>query len=52
VPVASDASVFWHLLARDLARFGAPFDTLARRRLVRWAGDLAVAGKGELLVPG
>jgi formylmethanofuran dehydrogenase subunit C len=51
VPVESDASVFWQLLARDLARFGAPFDALPRRRAQRWAGDLAVMGKGELLIP-
>ena len=51
VDVQSDASVFWQLLARDLARFGQPFDGLARRRVTRFAGDLAVQGKGELLVP-
>jgi formylmethanofuran dehydrogenase subunit C len=51
VPVESDADVFWQLLARDLARFGPPFDALARRRVRRWAGDLAVLGKGELLIP-
>jgi len=51
VPIESDADVFWQLLARDLARFGAPFDTLARRRVARHAGDLAAQGKGELLVP-
>jgi formylmethanofuran dehydrogenase subunit C len=50
VPVDSDAAVFWQLLARDLARHGPPFDTLARRRVARHAGDLAVQGKGELLV--
>jgi formylmethanofuran dehydrogenase subunit C len=50
VPVASDAPVFWQLIARDLARFGAPFDALPRRRPQRWAGDLAVLGKGELLI--
>lgn len=51
VPVESDAAVFWQLLARDLVRFGAPFDALPRRHVRRWAGDLAVMGKGELLVP-
>jgi len=50
VDVRSDAGVFWQLLARDLARFGPPFDDLARRRMTRLAGDLAVQGKGELLV--
>ena len=48
--VQSDASVFWQLLARDLVRFGPPFDDLPRRRMTRFAGDLAVQGKGELLV--
>jgi formylmethanofuran dehydrogenase subunit C len=48
--VRSDAEVFWQLLARDLARFGPPFSDLPRRRVARFAGDLAVQGKGELLV--
>jgi formylmethanofuran dehydrogenase subunit C len=52
VDVRSDAAVFWQLLARDLARFGPPFDDLPRRRMTRFAGDLAVQGKGELLVAG
>ena len=50
VDVRSDANVFWQLLARDLARFGAPFDDLPRRGMTRFAGDLAAQGKGELLV--
>jgi len=50
VDVRSDAGVFWQLLARDLARFGPPFDDLPRRPMTRFAGDLAVQGKGELLV--
>ena len=50
VDVRFDAAVFWQLLARDLARFGPPFDDLPRRRMTRFAGDLAVQGKGELLV--
>jgi formylmethanofuran dehydrogenase subunit C len=50
VPVRSTADVFWQLLARDLAPFGGPFATLARRSLRRYAGDLAVLGKGELLL--
>ena len=50
VDVQSDAGVFWQLLARDLVRFGPPFDDLPRRPLARFAGDLAVQGKGELLV--
>ena len=52
VPVDADAAVFWQLLARDLARLGPPFDTLARRPVVRHAGDLAVQGRGEVLIPG
>ena len=50
VEVRADAGVFWQLLARDLARFGPPFDDLPRRRAVRFAGDLAVPGHGELLL--
>ena len=50
-PVDSNADVFWQLLARDLARFGGAFAGLAQRRVVRHAGDLAVLGKGELLLP-
>jgi formylmethanofuran dehydrogenase subunit C len=51
VPLASNADVFWQLLARDLARFGGAFAGLAQRRVARHAGDLAVLGKGELLIP-
>lgn len=51
VPVLSNAAVFWQLLARDLARHGGAFAGLASRRLARLAGDLAVQGKGELLLP-
>jgi formylmethanofuran dehydrogenase subunit C len=51
VAVHSDAQVIWQLLARDLARFGGRFEGLPRRALSRWAGDLAVQGKGEWLVP-
>ncbi len=52
VPMPAQADVFWQLFARDLARFGGPFAELPRRRVERWAGDLAVQGKGELLIPG
>lgn len=52
VPVPSQADVFWQLFARDIARFGGPFTDLPSRRVERWAGDLAVQGKGELLLPG
>jgi formylmethanofuran dehydrogenase subunit C len=51
VPVHSNADVFWQLLARDLQRHGGPFAGLAARRVQRHAGDLAVQGKGELLLP-
>ena len=51
VPVDAPADVFWQLLARDLVRLGPPFDALAQRRIERHAGDLAVQGRGELLVP-
>ncbi|MEJ8838850.1 formylmethanofuran dehydrogenase subunit C [Ramlibacter sp. AN1133] len=51
VPVHSDAQVIWQLLARDLARLGGRFEGLPRRAAARWAGDLAVQGKGEWLVP-
>ena len=49
VPVRSEMEVTWQLLARDLARFGGGFEGLAARGITRWAGDLAVQGKGEWL---
>lgn len=51
VPVPPPAPVFWALLARDLARFGAPFDALAQRPFTRHAGDQAAAGLGEVWCP-
>lgn len=51
VPVASNADVFWQLLARDLSRHQGPFAGLPQRGVRRHAGDLAVQGHGELLVP-
>ena len=51
VPAGADAPVAWQLLARDLARFGGPLADLPGRRLQRWLGDLAVDGRGELLLP-
>lgn len=51
VPAIADAPVFWQLLARDLARHGGPFADLPSRAIRRWLGDLATAGKGELIVP-
>lgn len=51
VPAIAAADVFWQLLARDLAAFGGPFERLAERRIAaRHLGDLAAAGKGELVV--
>jgi formylmethanofuran dehydrogenase subunit C len=46
-----DLRVFWTLLARDLARAGGPFAVLPGRRVRRFAGDIAVDGKGEWLLP-
>lgn len=51
VPVTSNADVFWQLLARDLARLAEPFAALPRQRVQRHAGDTAVQGKGELILP-
>lgn len=51
VPVHADADVMWQLLARDLEAFGGRFEGLSRRPFTRWAGDLAVQGQGEWLVP-
>ena len=51
VPAVADALVFWQLLARDLALHGGPFAHLPSRRIQRHLGDLAVGGKGELIVP-
>ena len=50
VPAGADAPVFWQLLARDLARAGGPFAALPGRRIERHLGDLAAAGKGELIL--
>lgn len=49
---AHDITVFWRLLASRLAKFGAPFDALARRVPRRRVGDLAAGGLGEVLDPG
>jgi formylmethanofuran dehydrogenase subunit C len=48
-PALASADVFWQLLARDLARHGAPFAALASMRIERRLGDCAVGGKGELI---
>jgi formylmethanofuran dehydrogenase subunit C len=50
VPAIAEAAVFWQLLARDLARHGGSWATLPQRRIERQLGDLAVGGKGELIV--
>lgn len=50
VPALADAAVAWQLLARDLARHGGPFAGLPARRIVRYLGDLAADGRGELIV--
>jgi formylmethanofuran dehydrogenase subunit C len=45
--------VFWALLVRGLAAEPAPFSRLAADRLPRrYAGDLAVDGRGEILIAG
>jgi formylmethanofuran dehydrogenase subunit C len=51
VPAVAEAPVFWQLLSRDLARHGGPFVDLPQRPIRRWLGDLAAAGKGELIMP-
>lgn len=50
VPALTGAEVMWQLLARDLALSGGPFGSLAGRRIQRHLGDVAAAGKGELIV--
>jgi formylmethanofuran dehydrogenase subunit C len=50
VPALAAADVFWQLLARDLARHGGPFAHLATRRFERHLGDLAVDGRGEIIL--
>lgn len=49
VPALASADVFWQLLARDLARHGGPFASLAGRRIDRHLGDLSVDGRGEII---
>ncbi|MCX8003533.1 MAG: formylmethanofuran dehydrogenase subunit C [Burkholderiaceae bacterium] len=50
VPTRHDVGVFWHLLMRQLAVAGSPWDALAAKRPLRWVGDRAVGGIGEILV--
>ncbi|WP_017774755.1 formylmethanofuran dehydrogenase subunit C [Paraburkholderia kururiensis] len=45
--------VFWSLLVRSLAGEMAPFSAWSAARLpARYTGDLAVDGRGEILIPG
>ena len=50
VPALGSAEVFWQLLARELARYGGPFASLASRGIERHLGDLAADGKGEIIL--
>ena len=50
VTSGAEAPVFWQLLARDLARHGGPFASLSTRRVERHLGDLAVDGRGEIIL--
>jgi len=50
VPALVEPTVFWQLLARDLARHRGPFDNLHTRRIERHLGDLGADGKGEWIV--
>ena len=52
VEAVPEAPVFWQLLARDLARHGGAFAPLASRSPRRHLGDVAMGGKGELIVAG
>jgi formylmethanofuran dehydrogenase subunit C len=49
VPAQTEAATMWQLLSRDLATHDAAFADLPKRRITRALGDLAVAGKGELI---
>jgi formylmethanofuran dehydrogenase subunit C len=51
VPAGAEAAVFWQLLSRDLAQHGGAFATLPQRSIARWLGDLAVDGRGEIILP-
>jgi formylmethanofuran dehydrogenase subunit C len=50
VPALVEATVFWKLLAKDLARHGGPFIGLPSRGIERHLGDLASDGRGELIL--
>ena len=45
-----DVDVFWRLLSRSLAREGGPFGELTQASMRRFAGDISVDGKGEVLL--
>ena len=45
-----DVDVFWRLLSRSLAREGGPFGELSLASMRRFAGDISVDGKGEVLL--
>jgi formylmethanofuran dehydrogenase subunit C len=49
VPAQAPADVTWQLLSRELATLEAALAELPRRRITRALGDVAVAGKGELI---
>lgn len=51
VPTTHDITVFWRLLAKQVAALGGPFEGLAATTPQRMTGDLAVDGKGEVLSP-
>ncbi len=50
VPAGAEMAVAWQLLARDLAALHPALAGLPRRPFGRWLGDLAVDGRGELIV--
>jgi formylmethanofuran dehydrogenase subunit C len=52
VSSAHDITVFWRLLARQVGAVGGPFEGLGARMPHRLVGDLAVDGKGEVLLIG
>jgi formylmethanofuran dehydrogenase subunit C len=49
VPTTHDITVFWRLLAKQVALLGGPFESLVATTPRRLTGDLAVDGKGEVL---
>lgn len=46
----AEVSVFWRLITRSLAREGGAFGELAQQTPRRFAGDISVDGRGELLI--